>query len=206
VILNLTASFQEKAEGLAHQLLSMPQVTPPEALEEDFLRRRRLVEQGSLDLIPHLLIPSPIDWRSVELEERFDNKRHQAIYHSWFRTKARLPDDPRVHRAVLAYASDMLLLDTATMPHSTSLGSPDIIAATIDHSVWFHAPFRADEWLLFCSDSPWAGSARGFTRGSIFTRDGRLVASIAQEGLLRIKSCEGPAGACEKEKVESGPV
>lgn len=187
VILNLTASFHSNDDGFSHQQVPMPQVTPPEALEEDFLRRRRLAKDG-LEFIPVVLKPGPIDWRSVELEDRFASANCAAIKHSWFRAKARLPDEPRVQRAVLAYASDMLLLDTATIPHPVSLGEPSMMAATINHSVWFHAPFRADEWLLFRSESPWAGGARGFIRGSIFTRDGRLVASVAQEGLLRVRA------------------
>jgi acyl-CoA thioesterase-2 len=185
VILNMTASFQKRLDGLAHQAMTLPDVPAPEDLEEDYLRRRPLAERTGLQLNPWLLQPTAIDWRSVELENRFSVVPTEPVYHSWFRTRARLPDDPRVHRAVLAYASDMVLLGTASMPHEYALGTPQLMGATIDHSIWFHEDFRADEWLLFRSESPWAGRSRGFTRGSIFARDGRLVASVAQEGMLR---------------------
>ena len=185
VILNLTASFQKPLEGFAHQAVSMPDVPPPEDLDEDCIRRADLADRDGTIFNTRLTEPGPIDWRSVELHQRFSETPSLPIYHSWFRTKTRLPDDPRVHRAVLAYASDMVMLGTASMPHPTCLGTPGLIGSTIDHSVWFHEDFRADDWLLFRSESPWAGHSRGFTRGSIFTRDGRLVASVAQEGMLR---------------------
>lgn len=186
VILNMTASFQKRLDGLSHQSMTLPALPPPEELREDYLRRRPLAEQKNPELTPWLLQPTAIDWRSVELENRFSTTPSEAIYHSWFRTKARLPDDPRVHRAVLAYASDMVLLGTASMPHPHCLGTPSLMGATIGHSIWFHEHFHADEWLLFRSESPWAGGSRGFTRGSIFARDGRLVASVALEGMLRV--------------------
>ena len=105
--------------------------------------------------------------------------------HTWVRAVAPLPDDPRVHRAVLAYASDMQQLMTALRPHGKSMVRGDMRGSSLDHAIWFHEPFRADEWLLYVTESPWAGNGRGFTRGQIFTRDGRLVASTAQEGVLR---------------------
>jgi len=101
------------------------------------------------------------------------------------RAVAPLPDDPKLHRAVLAYASDMTLLGTATLPHDISWSKGNMMGASLDHAIWFHDDFRADEWLLYVCDSPWAGRARGFNRGRIFTRDGRLVANVAQEGLIR---------------------
>ena len=186
VILNLTASFQKRQEGLSHQAVTMPDVPPPEDIEEDYLRRRRIFGAMGESGTPWLLRQLAIDWRAVELEKRFSREASEPVYHSWFRTRASLPDDPRVHRAVLAYASDMLLLGTATMPHPFSLGLPGAIGATIDHSIWFHEDFRADEWLLFRAESPWSGHSRGFTRGSIFSRDGRLIASVAQEGIIRV--------------------
>ena len=106
---------------------------------------------------------------------------------SWFRVTAPIGDDPATHRAVLAYASDMALLSTAMMPHGVNWMTGGMQVASLDHSLYLHEPFRADEWLLYSTDSPWAGHARGFNRGSIFTRDGRLVASVAQEGLMRMR-------------------
>ena len=105
--------------------------------------------------------------------------------HSWFRIKGALPDDPRLHQCVLAYASDMTLLDTALLMHGRGVLDPGIHTASLDHAVWFHRPFRIDDWLLYVQESPSAGGARGYTRGSIFSPDGRLVASVVQEGLIR---------------------
>ena len=105
----------------------------------------------------------------------------------WLRAAAPLGDDPQVHRAVLAYASDMALLGTSMFPHAVDWLTHDLQSASLDHALWFHEDFRADEWLLYAMDSPWAGQGRGFNRGQIFTRDGRLVASASQEGLIRLK-------------------
>ena len=101
------------------------------------------------------------------------------------RTTAPLPDDPAIHRCALSYASDMTILDTALLPHGRSIFDRDIMGASLDHAVWFHRPFRADQWLLYTQDSPSSHGARGFGRGLIFAEDGTLVASIAQEGLMR---------------------
>jgi acyl-CoA thioesterase-2 len=105
----------------------------------------------------------------------------------WLRAEGRLGDDPLQHQAVLAYASDYGLLGTALQPHARTVRDDDMQAATLDHVLWFHRPFRADEWLLYAMDSPVAAGARGFTRGTFFTRDGVLVASAAQEGLMRVR-------------------
>jgi acyl-CoA thioesterase-2 len=107
---------------------------------------------------------------------------HRSI---WFRAVAPLPDDDALHRCLLAYVSDFHLLDTALMPHGLSIGDRGLVMASIDHAMWFHHSMRVDDWLLYCTDTPSASGARGFARGSIFARDGRLVASTAQEGLMR---------------------
>jgi acyl-CoA thioesterase-2 len=104
----------------------------------------------------------------------------------WFRAVGRLPDEQMLHRCLLAYVSDFYLLDTSTLPHGTTFLSAKLIMASIDHAVWFHRPLRVDEWLLYALDSPSASGARGFARASVFARDGRLVASTAQEGLVRL--------------------
>ena len=105
----------------------------------------------------------------------------------WLRAADRLPDDPAIHQCVLAFASDMTLLDVSVLPHGRSVIEPTIQSASLDHAMWFHRRFRADEWLLYSMESPWAGHARGMNRGQIFTQDGRLVASTAQEGLVRMR-------------------
>ena len=112
-------------------------------------------------------------------------KSDDGQFNVWIRTTGRLPDDPAIHRCVLAYASDLTLLDTALLPHQRSVFDRDIMAASLDHALWFHRPFRADEWLLYAQDSPNLHGARGFARGLIYSADGTLVASVAQEGLLR---------------------
>ena len=113
--------------------------------------------------------------------KKFDDGRLNL----WIRATGRLPDDPAIHQCVLAYASDMTLLDTALMSHGRTLYDPRFMAASLDHALWFHRPFRADDWLLYTQESPNMHGARGFSRGLIFARDGTLVASVAQEGLVR---------------------
>jgi acyl-CoA thioesterase-2 len=129
----------------------------------------------------------PIELRPVEVGRYLGERHPEGRFHIWIRATGALPDDPLVHQCVLAYASDMSLLDAALIPHGRTVFEPTIQAASLDHALWFHRPFRADEWLLYAQDSPSAHGARGFSRGSIFTRDGVLVASVAQEGLLRQK-------------------
>jgi acyl-CoA thioesterase-2 len=110
----------------------------------------------------------------------------EPVQQVWFRATGVLPDDPAIHKCVLAYASDMMLLDTSLYPHGRSLFDRDLQVASLDHALWFHRPFRADDWLLYAQESPSASGARGFTRGSVFTPDGIHVASVAQEGLIRV--------------------
>ena len=184
-ILNLTASFQKPQDGLEHQHPVMPTVPGPDELKSDAQLRRDLSELLPNSYRDRLLTPWPIDTRPVEPRDWMEPEKSEPVTHSWFRTVAELPDDPRVHRAVLAYASDMHLLATSTRPHGINWYRGEIKAASLDHAIWFHEPFRADEWLLHVTDSPWAGGSRGFTRGQIFSADGRLVASTAQEGLIR---------------------
>ncbi len=185
-ILNLIASFQSGQEGPAHQFAVMPEVPAPEDLESDAVLRRRMAEtlpEGPIRR--YMLRARPIDVRSVEPRDWLDPQQRAPTAHVWFRTVAPLPDDLPVHRAVLAYASDFQLLPTALQPHGLSYPRGDVKAASLDHAIWFHGRYRADDWLLYVIESPWTGLARGFGRGQIFTRDGRLVASVAQEGMLR---------------------
>jgi acyl-CoA thioesterase-2 len=185
-ILNLIASFQKPQEGLAHQAAVMPEVPPPEDLEPDAAIRRRFAATMPEGPLRNLMLrPRPIDIRSVEPRNWQSSDKREPLAHCWFRTVATLPDDQPIHRAVLAYASDFQLLATAIQPHGLSFHRGELKAASLDHALWFHGAFRADDWLLYVTDSPWSGLARGFGRGQIFTRDGRLVASVAQEGMLR---------------------
>lgn len=183
-MLVLAASFQHDEEGLHHQD-AMPDVPPPEALGSEAEVQAQMGDELSDPVRRFLAQPRPIEMRPVAPGDWLRSEPRPAVQHSWFRTVAPLPDDPMLHRAVLAYASDMLLLGTSMMPHSVRLGDPRMQTASLDHALWLHEPFRFDDWLLYTTDSPWAGNGRGFNRGRIFTRDGRLVASVAQEGLIR---------------------
>ena len=186
-ILNLTASFQLPVGGPDHQAPQMPDVPGPEDLVPDAQLRQTLAEKlpdGPLKRF--VLRPLPIDFRSVEPRDWLNPKPREPVSHIWFRTVSSLPPEPAVHRAVLAYISDFQLLGTALQPHGIAIHNKSVKGASLDHALWFHEGFRADEWLLYVTESPWSGHARGFGRGQIFSRDGRLVASVTQEGMLRL--------------------
>ncbi|MBY8336282.1 acyl-CoA thioesterase II [Alteriqipengyuania sp. NZ-12B] len=188
-ILNLTASFQRPEEGLSHQAAPMPDVPGPEDLPSDDEVRAKTLEafgEKMSDAQRALMTrPRPIEMRSSGRQHWLNPEPREPHSFSWFRLVAPLPDDPAIHRAVIAYASDYTLLGTAVLPHGLSWMRGELISASLDHAIWFHAHARADEWLLYETDSPWSGSGRGYNRGRIFTRDGVLVASVAQEGMIR---------------------
>lgn len=183
-ILTMMASFH-RAETGAHHADAMPDVPAPEDLRSEAELRAEFADQLPAARREFMLRQRPIDLRPVESRHWMGAEPREARSHTWFRAAAALPDDPRVHRAVLAYASDMNLLGTCTLPHGLSWIIGNVMGVSLDHALWFHDDFRADDWLLYVCDSPWAGHARGFNRGAIFTRDGRRIASVAQEGLIR---------------------
>jgi len=190
-ILNLTASFQRPEDGLSHDDYEMPEAVSPEELTPDLEQRRRLLaEMGEVSEAQRamMLRPRPIEMRTVDSLHWMNSDPRPPRARCWFRTAAPLPPierDPALHRAVIAYASDYTLLGTSALPHGLSWARGDMIGASLDHAVWFHREARADEWLLYATDSPWSGGGRGFNRGRIFDREGRLVASVAQEGMIR---------------------
>ncbi|WP_421990569.1 acyl-CoA thioesterase [Qipengyuania sp.] len=191
-ILNLTASFQRPEEGLSHDDVTMPDVAPPEELKSDMEMRRAMVERAGDRMSEQqrnlVLRPRPIEMRTVDRLHWMNSEPREPKAHSWFRTAAPLPaieDDPALHRAVIAYASDYTLLGTSALPHGLSWMRGELVGASLDHAIWFHRPARADEWLLYATDAPWSGGGRGFNRGRIFNRDGELIASVAQEGMMR---------------------
>jgi acyl-CoA thioesterase II len=186
-IFNLSASFHKVESGLEHQL-PMPDVPPPEGLDSELDLIREMADRIPEPLRAVLTQDRPIDFRPVDPPDPFHPQVRPALRYVWFRCLGALPDDPMTHQAVLAYASDYGLLTTALQPHGLSMRSPGLMLASLDHSLWMHRPFRADEWLLYVVDSPVAAGARGFTRGSIYTRGGVLVASVAQEGLMRTRA------------------
>jgi len=133
----------------------------------------------------------PIELRPVEYGRYLGKRYDEARFHVWIRATGKLPDEPAIHQCVLAYASDLTLLDAALIPHGRTVFDKGIMGASLDHALWLHRPFRADDWLLYAQDSPNLSGARGLCRGLIFARDGTLVASVAQEGLLRERRSEG---------------
>jgi acyl-CoA thioesterase-2 len=185
-ILNMAASFQRPAEGLHHQE-PMPDVPDPDSLRSERELRDEVRDEVPEKFRRFFLRARPIEIRPVNPRNWFRPAPSEPVQHSWFRVIAPLPDDLALHRAMLAYASDMTLLGTCMLPHGVSWMTGQIQTASLDHAIWLHEPFRFDEWLLYTTDSPWSGHSRGFNRGRIYSRDGRLVASVAQEGLIRPK-------------------
>jgi len=183
-ILTMVASFHKREPGVEHAE-AMPDVPPPEGLRSEQDLRAEYADRVPEAMRRFMLDTRPIELRPVEPRHWMGAEPREPLSHTWFRAVAPLPDDPKIHRAVLAYASDMTLLGTSALPHGISWHKGTMMGASLDHAIWFHDDFRADEWLLYACDSPWAGRARGFNRGRIFARDGRLLANVAQEGLIR---------------------
>jgi acyl-CoA thioesterase II len=186
-IFNMSASFQVPEAGLDHQI-SMPDVPSPEALEDMQSLYRAALSKAPEAMRRVLEQKRPFEFRPVEVPDFSRSTKQAPIKHVWFKAVAPLPDDEALHRCLLAYASDFSLLDTALRPHAMNMMSSKLVIASIDHAMWFHRKVRVDDWLLYATDSPSASGARGFTRGSLFSRDGRLVASTSQEGLIRVTS------------------
>lgn len=183
-IFAMSVSFHADEEGFVHQM-AMPAVTPPEDLPSEQDLKSRVLPMMPDPVRKYYERERPIELRPVEFGRYLGQRQAEGRFHVWFRITDTLPDDPALHRCLLAYASDLTLLDAALIPHGRTVFEKEIMAASLDHALWFHRPFRADDWLLYAQDSPNASGGRGFSRGSVFTRDGRLVASVAQEGLLR---------------------
>jgi acyl-CoA thioesterase II len=183
-IFSMSVSFHGAEEGLSHQF-EMPDVPKPEALPSEAEIRKRVLPLMPDPVRRYYERERPIELRPVEYRRYLGEKFEDGRFHVWIRATGALPDEPAIHQCVLAYASDMNLLDTALIPHGRTFFEEDIMAASLDHALWFHRPFRADEWLLYAQDSPNLAGSRGFARGLIFSSDGTLVASVAQEGLLR---------------------
>jgi acyl-CoA thioesterase-2 len=194
-IFTMAASFHIAEHGFEHQV-AMPQVPKPQDLpgEREILERHS--ERMPENMRRYFSRQRPIELRPVEplyyLEPRAGGPPLQNV---WIRATGHLLDDPSIHQCVLAYASDMTLLDTALVPHGRNFFDPEMKMASLDHALWFHRDFRADQWLLYSQDAPSAHGARGFTRGSVFDERGTLVASVAQGGLIRLANT--PPGAAD---------
>ncbi len=183
-IFSMSVSFHLSEPGLTHQV-KMPVVPKPDELPSDEELKDRIYPLLPEPARRYYERERPIEFRPVEFSRYLGEKSENGRFDIWIRATGPLPDEPAIHQCVLAYASDMMLLDAALIPHGRSVFSEDIMAASLDHALWFHRPFRADEWLLYAQDSPSLADSRGFSRGLIFASDGTLVASVAQEGLLR---------------------
>lgn len=186
-IFSMSASFQVEEGGLDHQSTA-PDVPPPEKLISEEELKRQFLQYASEPIRRYWQRERPIEFRHVSLDHFTSRKKLEPVQNVWFRATSALPDDPAIHECVLAYASDMWLLDTSLHPHGRIIFDADIQVASLDHALWFHRPFRADDWLLYAMETPSASGARGFARGAIYTREGELIASTAQEGLIRVRA------------------
>lgn len=184
-IFNLSASFQIEQDGLEHQS-TMPDVPMPEELlnsaEIATQHKDQYPERYKRETRPH-----PVEFKPVETPDWLDRTNRPSQRHVWIRVKGELPDDKAIHQTILAYMSDFYLLGTSMQPHLEAVYWNNIQAASLDHAMWFHRDFRVDEWHLYALDSPSASNTRGFNRGSLYSRDGKLVASTVQEGLIRLR-------------------
>jgi acyl-CoA thioesterase-2 len=187
-IFTLMVSYHNDEPGLDHQS-AMPTVPPPEDLPSEAEIRAKVVPSMPEAVQRYYKSERPIELRPVEYK-RYLGEKTENGFNVWIRATGKLPDDPAIHQCVLAYASDMSLLDTALAPHGRSLFEKEFMGASLDHALWLHRPFRADDWLLYSQESPTMSGSRGFARGLIYRRDGVLIASVAQEGLVRLRRKE----------------
>lgn len=184
-IFNLAASFHRCEDGLAHQA-PMPEVPKPESLKSVHELGIKVSADLPEKMRRFLASFKPLDFRPVHAEHYLSEEKLAPRNQFWMRVDARLPDDDNLHRNLLAYLSDYHLLGTVTMPHGLPFARGNVLMASLDHALWFHKTLRVDDWLLCDYESPNAANARGFARGQIFSADGDLVASSAQEGLVRV--------------------
>jgi len=197
-IFSMEVSFHGAETGLSHQF-PMPKVPKPEELPTEAELRQRMMAKLPDPVRTYYQRERPIEMRAVEYGRYLGEKVEGDGFHVWIRATGRLPDEPAIHQCVLAYASDMSLLGAALIPHGLYIFNNEIMAASLDHAMWFHRPFRADEWLLYVQDSPNLAGSRGFARGLIFAGNGTLVASVVQEGLLRQRRAKPePQGQADK--------
>jgi len=193
-IFSLSASFQVIEKGLEHEV-KMPDVPGPDGLMSEQERREAFKDQIPEKFREMWLRPRPIETRPVNPRDMFKPQPTEPEQYIWVRTNGSLPNDMALQQAMLAYASDMSLLDTCTLPHGIAWGDPGVQMASLDHAMWFHREFRMDEWLLYAQDSPTSAGSRGINRGVFYRQDGTIVATVAQEGLIRIHEEEFNKGA-----------
>ncbi len=186
-IFNMSVSFQVPEEGLEHQT-PMPDAPPPETVPTNEERLRAYRQRSEHPAIEFLLsLDRPIQRREVDHVDLLEPEPRAGIQRMWFRANGTLGDDPVMHQAVLAYASDYGLLEGSFNQHGHSFLTEKLIIASLDHAVWFHEPFRADQWMLYVTHSPRTSGGRGLNFGHVYSQDGALIASVVQEGLVRIR-------------------
>ncbi|GAA4201903.1 acyl-CoA thioesterase II [Streptosporangium oxazolinicum] len=188
-IFTMSASFHVTEPGVEHQAATMPQVVDPEGLPPFQDRLLRAVGADS-PLREWVSRPRPVDARYVTpltWEAHRDPELRGSNTNVWFRYDAELPDDPLLHVVLAAYASDFTLVDTVLLTHGLAWGASNLSGASLDHAMWFHRPFRVDEWMLYAQESPWSGAARGLAKGEMFTRSGELAVSVVQEAMIRVR-------------------
>ena len=183
-IFNMAVSFHAGETGLAHQF-GMPDVPGPEDLPSEQERRQEIAPKLPEEYRKWFSREQPIETRLIDSLDLLEPEKAPPYQNVWVRAGGDLPDDPALHQCIMAYASDMTLIDTIIFPHGVSWLDDKLQTASLDHAMWFHRPFRADEWLLYAQDSPASFGGRGLSRGSFYSKDGTLVASVAQEGLIR---------------------
>jgi acyl-CoA thioesterase-2 len=188
-IFSMAASFHRQEPGLHHQM-KMPEVPPPESLPNEAELKTKLIDRLPPQMKAYWERERPIEIRPVDVSRYLTAESRAPTQQVWIRATGKLGDDRALHQCVLAYASDFTLLDTALIAHGRFIFDPRLMLASLDHALWFHRDFRADDWLLYAQDSPISGLGRGFCRGTLFTREGELVASTAQEGLVRERRLE----------------
>jgi acyl-CoA thioesterase-2 len=182
----MIVSFHNNEDGLDNQA-AMPDVPPPEALPDEETMLRDILPTLPEQVQRYYKRERPIELRPIDYGHYLGRKPANGQFNVWIKATGRLPDDAAIHQCVLAYASDMTLLDTALVPLGRTLFEKDFMGASLDHAIWMHRPFRADEWLLYSQTSPNLHGSRGLSQGLIFKRDGTLVATVAQEGLVRLR-------------------
>ncbi|MEE3191196.1 MAG: acyl-CoA thioesterase II, partial [Pseudomonadota bacterium] len=188
-ILTMICSFQQTEEGFEHQA-AMPEVKGPDGIPSQVELARMFRDYFPEKVRDIYTADKPIEMRVLDPVNIFAPTKKDPVKYLWMKADGSLPEDTDLHAKLLAYASDFNLLPTSLHPHARSYGQKGMQMASLDHSVWFHRPFRMDEWLLYAIDSPNAGGGRGFCRGQVFNQKGELVASVAQEGLIRYREPE----------------
>ena len=184
-IFYMTASFQSPESGLEHQYAQMPKVPEPEAVEPDIKFYEKSIGDMSLRMREAIGYHRPIDIRTVQAIDPYKPQKLEPLRYIWMKAHEALAGNINLNQTMLAYASDYHFLGTCLQPHGISVRNKNLRMATIDHAMWFHHPFDFNDWLLYCAESPFTGSSRGLVRGQFFNREGKLVASTMQEGLMR---------------------